>query len=312
MVPATRAPTPTAVHATARATVPTRTVVVTRPSTPSTWAHPLSASADHRYARPDPSVTIVHTVHTAPAYWGYRPYWTHWWVHPYYRSVHATAAVATLGFHAYPWRYGWVPPYRPGWVWRGGYYCRGGFWCPGYWAPFAASSFWFGVGWSFAPGWWIGSTYVDGFWRMSDRAGWSWSDGYYLDDGTYVPGYWAPDGQPPREGYVWEPGYWDGKYWVEGFWRPSERPGYRWVSSWLDQDGIQHAGYWEPTEDRPGYVWIPGWFDGKQWIEGYWVTQEQYDQANPDDYKPDEGWDDRSTNPPPSDHPPPAIPVQPQ
>jgi len=109
---------------------------------------------------------------------------------------------------------------------------------------------------------------------------------------------------------VWEPGYWDGKYWVEGFWRPEERAGYRWVSSWLDQDGIEHAGYWEPLEDRPGYVWIPGWFDGEKWIEGYWVTQEEYEDANPDDYKPDDGWNDQSTTPPPSDEPPPAIPVQ--
>jgi hypothetical protein len=111
---------------------------------------------------------------------------------------------------------------------------------------------------------------------------------------------------------VWEAGYWDGQYWVEGFWRPATRSGYRWVSAYLDEDGIIHAGYWEPVDDRPGYVWIPGWFDGDTWIEGYWVSEQQYRDAKPDEYQPDEGWNDHDPadrEEPPADQPPPAIPV---
>jgi hypothetical protein len=109
---------------------------------------------------------------------------------------------------------------------------------------------------------------------------------------------------------VWEAGFWDGQYWVEGYWRPQTRASYAWVSPWLDDDGIYHTGYWEPTEDKPGMVWIPGWFDGDEWQEGQWVSRAEYDKADPENWQPDAGWDDQSDKAvlPKEEEPPPALP----
>jgi hypothetical protein len=121
-----------------------------------------------------------------------------------------------------------------------------------------------------------------------------WANGYYLDDGEYVRGWWEPETPPPTAGYVWEGGYWDGETWVEGYWRPEGRDGYRWVSAWLDAEtGIYYEGYWEPDEAKPGMVWVPGWFDGSQWVEGEWVTEAEYarSEKEAESWQPDEGWD---------------------
>jgi hypothetical protein len=70
---------------------------------------------------------------------------------------------------------------------------------------------------------------------------------------------------------VWEPGWFDGEQWVEGFWRPAARGGFTWVSAWFDPQGVHHAGYWEPTVAQRGRVWVPGYWDGRTWVEGAWV-----------------------------------------
>lgn len=247
-----------------------------------------------------------------PAYYWYRPYYTHWWVHPYWRWTHATVVVVGFGYAPAPWDVVWVPPVRAGWVWIPGHRTISGWWVPGHWAPAGSPPVAYGAQWVYVPGWWMGAVYVDGFWRRSARPGFVWVDGYYLDDGSYVRGWWAPEGGAPRAGYVWEGGYWDGEYWVEGFWRPSSRPGYRWVSSWLDEEGVFHSGYWEPVEDNPGHVWIPGWFDGETWVEGYWVEEQTYRSVDPEKWEPEEGWDDRGDRPaqPSEDEAPLALPVE--
>jgi hypothetical protein len=150
-----------------------------------------------------------------------------------------------------------------------------------------------GVSYVYVPGWWQGDLYIEGWWRPVTRSDgeWTWVEGYYLEDGTWVPGHWRPAGQSP-EGYIWEPGFFDGETWVDGFWRPEFYPGHVWVSRAFDEDGVYHAGYWEPLEDRPGQVWIPGWFDGTQWVQGYWVDEAEYQTANPESWQPEEGWDD--------------------
>jgi hypothetical protein len=308
--PARRPATPAAIGGSARDTVP----AVRHPEAPPRTtrpATPLVVSTDHRYARPDPFATVPRPAHPAPRYVWYRPYWTHWWVHPYWRWTHATTVVVAFDFTPDPWDAPWVPPPRAHWVWIPGY-LHGAFWVPGHWEPAFGAAVWYGVGWTWVPGWWMGTIYVDGYWRRADRAGWRWIDGYYLEDGEYVRGWWEPVGPPPRAGMVWEAGYWDGRDWVEGFWRPEQRAGYRWVCAWLDADGVYHAGYWEPTEDRPGQVWIPGWFDGERWIEGYWVPQSEYDAADPEHWQPDPGWDAREApaDGAEGDEVPPALPVE--
>lgn len=310
--PVHRAASPAEVRTTARVVVPARRVpVVTRVPAVTQRTVVLHRSNDHRFARPSPFVVIARPVRPPPRVVWYRPYWTHWWVHPYWRWTHATVVIAALSFDLNPWNDVWVPPTRAGWVWVPGRFGPWG-WVPGYWTPTGPAPRAYGVDWVWVPGYWMGTVYVDGFYRRAVRPGWTWVEGYYLSDGSFVRGYWAQEGEPPERGYVWEGGYWDGEYWVEGFWRPESRAGYRWVSAWLDEQGIFHAGYWEPLEDRPGMVWIPGWFTGEKWEEGYWVSEREYENTDAENWKPDEGWDTHAPAGvlPETDEPPPAIPVQ--
>jgi hypothetical protein len=39
-------------------------------------------------------------------------------------------------------------------------------------------------------------------------------------------------------------------------------------------------------------VWIPGWFDGQQWVEGYWVPEQEYQTTNVQSWQPPTGYDD--------------------
>ena len=249
---------------------------------------------DHRYARPHWKVLRPHprAPKPPPAVRFYRPWYSHWWLHPYWRHVHATVVVVDFGFVVHPWWSWWVPPTRPGWVWVPGYWAWG-VWHPGHWRPVRKAPVYRNITYVYVPGWWQGEVYVEGYYRPDTRddGDWAWVEGYYLDDGTYVPGHWRPAGHPP-EGYVWEPGFFDGETWVGGFWRPEYHAGHVWVSSWFDDDGIYHCGYWEPLEDRPGEVWVPGWFDGTQWIAGQWVPEADYEAADPETWEPEAGWDD--------------------
>lgn len=219
----------------------------------------------------------------------YRPYYTRWYVHPYYRHVYATRVVVGFGFATYAWRSSWAPPPRAGWSWQGGYWSRYGYWVPGYWVPRARVSV--PVGYVYVPGWWDDDAYIEGYYRKERRDGWVWEDGYYLENGDYIRGHWRPT-QPPRAGYLWEAGFWDGETWVEGFWRPEARRGFTWASAYYDEDGVFHSGYWLPAEERPGFVWVPGWFDGNTWVEGYWESEQKYGSADIEDWQPEQGWDD--------------------
>lgn len=260
----------------------------------------LAHSRDHRFAHPRPHWVRPLPGHPVPAHRWYRPWYTHWWVHPYYRWMHATVVFVHFDFTPDPWGPAWLPPPRAGWDWVPGHWA-GAIWVPGHWRPIAPAPAWYRVPWRFVPGFWAGPIYVEGYWRQEARPDWVWVEGEYLADGSYLPGHWEPVGPGP-EGYVWEPGFWDGQDWIEGYWRPAARAGYRWVSAHYDPDGSHHAGYWEPLEQRAGWVWIPGWFDGDQWQPGYWVKQSDYDNADPDAWTPPEGWDDGwdNTTPPPS------------
>ncbi len=194
-----------------------------------------------------------------------------------------------FGFQTYAWSNTWVPPQRAGWRWVPGYYSAWGYWCPGYWAP--APTVVVPMGYQYVPGWWDGDAYIDGYYRQETRDKWEWVEGYYLEDGTFVRGHWRPTGDGP-EGYTWEPGFWDGENWIEGFWRPEFRQGYTWLSAYYDEDGIFHAGYWMPTVEERGYIWVPGWFDGNEWQQGYWESEDAYNSADPENWQPEEGWDD--------------------
>jgi len=253
------------------------------------YVEPLHHGYDRRYSRPHHDHMHHHSpyVHYGPPdYYWYRPYYSRWWCHPYWRYTYPTWMVVDFWFPVYPWYDYWYPPYRSGWSWVPGYWAFG-YWHPGYWRPIYRAP----RHYVYVPGYWYRDVYVEGYYRTETRRGWVWVDGYYLDDGTHVPGYWRPRGEGP-EGYVWEPGFFDGETWIDGFWRPEYRSGYRWVSAYYDADSVYHGGYWMPLREQPGKVWIPGWFDGEQWVQGYWVDEVKYVETDPEAWVPPEGADD--------------------
>jgi hypothetical protein len=253
---------------------------------------------DHRYARPDARAVHARHLHHPRAHYApprrstYVPYYTRWWVHPYWRYQYATTSVVVFDFYCDPWYDTWTPPYRTGWVWVPGDWAFG-YWNPGYWAPQHHSPY---AGYVYVPGFWSGAAYIEGYYRPLHRPtnraddGWEWIDGYYLDDGSYIWGYWAPT-EPAPDGYLWEAGFYDGETYIDGFWRPEYREGYTWVAGYYDDDGVFYAGYWAPTDERPGQVWVPGWFDGNVWQEGYWVDEADFESSDPESYEPEAGWD---------------------
>jgi len=222
-----------------------------------------------------------------PSYYHYRPYYTRWYVHPWWRWCYSTTVVVGFGFSTYAWYDWWAPPNRAGWIWVPGYWYWG-YWHPGYWRPYGPAP----VHYVYVPGWWESETvYVEGYYRTEERAEWEWVEGYYLEDGLYIRGHWVPTEAGP-DGYVWEPGFWDGEVWVDGFWRPEYRADYYWISSYYDEDGVFRSGYWMPIEEQEGYVWIPGWFDGNAWEDGYWIRDEDVYAEDVASWEPAEGWDD--------------------
>ncbi len=253
---------------------------------------PAYQTRDHRYSHPSPYYVHTHPAahRPPPSHVYYRSYYVNYWVHPYYRYQHAATVVVSFGFVVNPWVVTWAPPPRAGWTWTAGWYDAWGYYHPGYWVPVSPAPVYRSVQYVYVPGWWEGNTYVEGFYRPTSRAGWTWVDGYYLSDGSYVPGHWQPRSRAP-EGYVWQAGFYDGEQWVEGFWRPEYRAGYTWVNGYFDEYGVYNSGYWMPTQERAGYVWIPGWFDGHQWVEGYWVSESEYQNADVQGWEPEEGYD---------------------
>ena len=255
-----------------------------RPNTP-----PPHRSEDRRYNRPRTHHVRPHphAHHAPPRSQAYRHYYTRWYCHPYYRYQYSTTVVVWFDFYVSPWDIAWVPPRRDGWVWVAGYWSYGN-WHPGFWRPVGPPP---RAHYVYVPGWWDQDVYVEGYYRAESRPEWEWVEGYYLSEGTYVQGHWRPTRTAP-EGYTWEPGFWDGESYVDGFWRPEFREGYRWISSYYDADGIFHSGFWEPLANEFGFTWIPGWFDGNSWVDGYWVRDGEFEAEDVQSWQPEEGWND--------------------
>ncbi|MCO4745278.1 MAG: hypothetical protein KC912_10865 [Proteobacteria bacterium] len=269
---------------------------VTDPSRPAVaGAEPVTPvqqgyqTRDHRYARPH--YAHVHdcgyATYATPHRYTYRPYYTRWYVHPYYRWQYSTYIMVHTGYGTMAWVDTWIPPHRAGWIWMPGFWA-GNYWNPGYWAPAAPPP----VHYVYVPGYWEREVYVDGYYRSDARedGDWEWIEGLYLEDGSYVPGHWRPT-EPGPEGYTWEPGFWDGEAYIDGFWRPMYRDGFSWSGAYFDANGVYHSGFWEPLDPKQDQVWVPGWFDGNAWQDGYFVPNDVYYAANPEEFDAPEGWD---------------------
>jgi hypothetical protein len=104
-----------------------------------------------------------------------------------------------------------------------------------------------------------------------------WVGGHPGAGGQWIPGHCQAVGPAPRSGWLYVSGYWNGRIWVTGFWRPSARVGYAWVDAHVTDSDDYVAGYWEPEGDGPeGMMWRHGYFDGSDWVAGGWVPTESY------------------------------------
>jgi len=246
---------------------------------------------DVRYDRPSAARTRIYVNYSGvryhrPGRYSYYPYYTGWGCHPYFRYQYSTVAVFGFGYSVYPWYDWWAPPARAGWRWVHGYMGYG-YYHPGYWSPVHTAP----AGMVYVRGWWEDEVYVDGYYRARSRAGWRWVNGHYDKHGVYYRAHWRPVGPAP-DGYAWEAGFWDGEQYVDGFWRPDDRPGFLWASGFYDGDGVFHAAYWLPEHDEPGAEWVPGWFDGSAWQDGYWVDASELSQEAIEQWEPPAEVDD--------------------
>ena len=85
------------------------------------------------------------------------------------------------------------------------------------------------------------------------RPGYVWQSGYSVH-GRWIPGHWVP--AYSRAGSVWVSGHWEGRDYVDGYWRSYDRPGYVWIDGDYDGRGSWRDGYWSeggPRDDR-GHV----------------------------------------------------------
>jgi len=78
--------------------------------------------------------------------------------------------------------------------------------------------------------------------QHSPRDGWVWADGAPDGAGGWYPGSWRPF--DARTGYVWEPGYWNGFQYVDGYWR---------------------------VVQRPSWTFVTGQYQGRTWVAGHWT-----------------------------------------
>jgi hypothetical protein len=62
------------------------------------------------------------------------------------------------------------------------------------------------------------------------RPNYEWIPGWYDEYGYYVPGYWQPLQTYP--GYIWAWGYWSGRNYHEGYWRPASQPGRAYIDGY--------------------------------------------------------------------------------
>lgn len=217
--------------------VATRPNTLTRPSQlqesrPTTFSGPVSGSPSYSGSSSASSRNDRTYVPPERSYrYGTGSSWHH-------RRV---AVTRSFGWQVNPWSRGWRPPIRDRWIWMPGQY-RYGYWCPGYWIPSQAM---IPAGFVYVPGWWVGQVYFEGYYRPQIRrdGDWIWIEGYYLNDGSYVWGHWMP-ANPGPPGHVWEPGFYNGETYVDGFWRPQFRQGFVWISSYYSLEGVFYSGYW--------------------------------------------------------------------
>lgn len=114
-------------------------------------------------------------------------------------------------------------------------------------------------------------TVVEGFWRKAEEPGYQWVEAMWLEDGTFVEPHWEPVSYDEPD-YVWEHGFRDesGVYY-KGYWRPAVRDGFVWVPGHY-VNGVYVWGRWHPVVEGPAdHIYVEGHVgpDG-YWVNGFW------------------------------------------
>lgn len=108
------------------------------------------------------------------------------------------------------------------------------------------------------------------------RPGYVWVDGYWRGR-RYTPGHWRPIAPPPGPEYVWVDGHWESDSYVDGYWR---------------------------MENIDGMIWVDGEYNEEGYLEGHWEDGEG--QVMPEEALPEDVFIETDTE----DSPPLAVPVE--
>lgn len=82
--------------------------------------------------------------------------------------------------------------------------------------------------------------------QPAPRVDYQWVPGWYDEYGYFVPGYWQP--VAPNPGYIWAWGYWTGRTYHEGYWRPATQSGRTWIDGYY-VNGRYTSPQWVRAEE---------------------------------------------------------------
>lgn len=129
----------------------------------------------------------------------------------------------------------WRPKTRHGYRWITAARDDVGRWHSGYWLPINADLM-------------IEKINYPGYWGPAGRDEFIWIN--RIDRvGEYPEGSWKKMNsyRINRAPLKWVPGHWDGRKWVEGYWRISEKEGYIWNEGYYNTDGRWQEALWIPA-----------------------------------------------------------------
>jgi len=131
----------------------------------------------------------------------------------------------------------WRPRSRTGYQWIDAAQDEAGRWHTGYWVPINADKM-------------AEQTHYPGYWGPSIRDGFVWLN---REDraGEYPDGSWEKMNsfQMDKSPLKWVPGHWNGRRWVDGYWRIPKKEGCIWVEGYYRPNGRWQEARWEPEPE---------------------------------------------------------------
>ena len=128
----------------------------------------------------------------------------------------------------------WRPRIRNGYQWIDAVQDDSGTWQAGYWVPINAHKM-------------TDQVNFPGYWGPKNRDGYLWLN---MEDhaGEYPGGSWKKMNShqvvnPPLQ---WVRGYWNGRRWMDGYWRLPKKDGHIWIEGYYNSNGRWKEALWIP------------------------------------------------------------------